>query len=47
MKEISKSDNFFVYDQAMRDKQGMGELHLAVGKDRTTKAGDPQGRGFC
>ena len=47
MKQIDKSDNFFVYDQAMRDKQGMGELHLTVGKDRTTAGGDPQGRGFC
>jgi hypothetical protein len=25
----------------------MGELHLTVGKDRSTAAGDPQGRGFC
>ena len=25
----------------------MGDLHHAVGKDRSTKAGDPQGRGFC
>ena len=45
LKLAMKSENFFVYDQAMRDKQGMGEMR--TGKDRTTKGGDPQGRGFC
>ena len=47
IKQATKSENFLVYDQATRDKKGMGDLHLLVGTDRTTKGGDPQGRGFC
>ena len=47
LRQNEKSENFFVYDQAMRDKHGMGEQHLLVSTDRTTKGGDPQGRGFC
>ena len=36
-----KSENFFVYDQALRDKTGMEDLKANIGKDRTTKGGDP------
>ena len=44
---LGNRENFFVFDQAMRDKKGMGEHDELVKPDRTTKAGDPQGRGFC
>ena len=46
-KRPSNQENFYVFDQAMRDKKGMGEHHELVKPDRTTRAGDPQGRGFC
>ena len=39
LKEAMKSENFFVYDQVMKDKQGMGDQggDLTSGNDRATK----------
>ena len=40
-KRPSQQENYFVFDQAMRDKKGMGEHDELVKPDRTTRGGDP------
>ena len=40
-KRPSNQENYFVFDQAMRDKKGMGEQHELVKPDRSTRGGDP------